>query len=147
MYLKKKSQVATEFLVIMGIVIVILIPAGYILLNYESSSSDSITAAKIDKASSEIIQSVNNLYTKGIESKTIMEIDIPEGVQSISFQNNEVIFTYLTSKGNSNEIAKVANANLIGETILNPVPGIKKLEIINKETVVCITTPELPCQI
>ena len=142
---RKKSQLATEHLVIVGLVLVILIPAAYFLVTYKGYSSDAVKSSKIENAANEIVKAANNLYNYGTESKTTIEVSIPEGVQSIDFEENEIIFNYLTSTNEVNELAKAADTELVGVTIENPVPGTQKFEIINLNLRVCVTLFGIPC--
>ena len=142
---KKKSQVAVEHLIIVGLIIIILIPTAYFLFTYQGSSSDAIKASKIEGAANQIIKAANNLYNYGTESKTTIEVTIPEGVQSISFLENEVVFNYLTSSNEISQLAKVADTELVGVIIENPVPGTQKLEIINLNLRICVTLFGIPC--
>ena len=146
MHSKKKSQIATEYLVIIGLVIAVLMPAGYLLFTYEGSSSDSIKAAKIEGAANEIVSAANNLYNYGSQSKTKADVTIPEGVESIEFSGNEIIFNYMTSSGNTNELAKAADTNIVGDIIVNPVPGVLGLDLINLNIRICVSLEGIPCE-
>lgn len=142
---KNKSQIATEYLVIVGLVIIILIPTAYFLFTYKGYSSDTIKASKIENAANEIIKAANNLYSYGTESKTTIEVTIPEDIQTIEFENNEIIFNYVTESNEVNELAKAADTELVGLDIENPVPGTQKLELINLNLMICVTIPGIPC--
>jgi len=143
---KKKSQVATEYLVIVGLVIAILAPTAYFLLTYQGSSTDAIKASKIDSAANEIVSAANNLYNYGSQSKTNVEVTIPEGIESITFNGNEIIFSYIVSDGNINELVKVADTNIVGTPILNPVPGTMGLDLTNLNIQICISLENLECE-
>lgn len=146
MHSKKKSQVATEYLVIIGLVIAILAPTAYFLLTYQGSSTDAIKSSKIDSAANEIVSAANNLYSYGSQSKTNVEVSIPEGIESISFNGNEIIFSYMGSDGNINELVKVADTNIVGAEILNPVPGLLGLDLTNLNIQICVSLEGLECE-
>ncbi len=122
-----KTQAATEYLMIVGFVIVILIPGIYLYVKYSSESQDSITNAKIDAISSEIVKATDLVYSYGDGSQTTVSVDLPQNVVMIEFEGKEIIFTVINSKGSQSEIAKVANVELVGE--INVIPGTKKITV------------------
>lgn len=122
-----KTQAATEYIMVVGFVIVILIPGIYLYVKYSSESQDSIVNAKIDAISNEIVKATDLVYSYGDGSQTTVSVDLPENVVMINFQGREVIFTVINSKGSESEIAKIANVELIGEITL--VPGTKKITV------------------
>ena len=122
-----KAQAATEYLMVVGFVIVILIPGIYLYIRYSAESQDSIVNAKVDAISNEISKAADQVYSYGDGSQTSLSVDLPENVVSISFQGREIIFTVVNSKGAQSEIVKVANVDLIGNITL--VPGTKKITV------------------
>jgi len=60
-----KTQAATEYIMVVGFVIVILIPGIYLYVKYSSESQDSITNAKIEAISNEIIKASDLVYSYG----------------------------------------------------------------------------------
>ncbi|MBS3143269.1 hypothetical protein J4446_00105 [Candidatus Woesearchaeota archaeon] len=122
-----KSQAATEYLVIVGFVIVVLVPAIYLYVTYSNESQDSVTSAKVDAIANEINKEVDRVYSYGEGSQTTIDANFPKNVVSVEFRGNEIIFTTLNSKGKESEIVKVANAMVDGS--VNVIPGTKKLTI------------------
>ncbi|MEK6829223.1 MAG: hypothetical protein AABY15_03780 [Nanoarchaeota archaeon] len=122
-----KTQAATEYIMVVGFVIVILIPGIYLYVKYSSESQDSITNAKIDAISNEIIKASDQVYSYGEGSQTSVTVDFPESVVMVSFQGKEIVFTIINSKSGQSEIAKVANVDLIGSITI--VPGTKKVNV------------------
>lgn len=125
--LNKKVQAATEYLMVVGFVIVILLPGIYLYVKYSSESKDSVTNAKIDAITNEIIKSAEQVYSYGEGSQTAVSVDFPEGVIMVSFQDREIVFTVINSRGSQSEIAKVASIDLIGD--ITVIPGTKKINV------------------
>jgi len=146
MHSKKKSQIATEYLVIVGLVIAILAPTAYFMFTYQGSSTEAIKASKLDNAANEIISAANNLYSYGSQSKTTVDVTIPEGVESIEFEGNEIVFNYLASDNSINQLAKSADTNLVGATINNPLPGVLQMVLTNLNIQVCVSVPPALCE-
>ncbi|MBS3150717.1 hypothetical protein J4425_02855 [Candidatus Woesearchaeota archaeon] len=109
-----KAQSAMEYVAIVGIVMIIMVPAAYLYVRYSGDSSDSVVNAKIDSIGNEIISSAEQVYSYGEESQKTIELSFPNGIEKVEFINNEIIFHTINSKGNTNEIAKVSNVNLTG---------------------------------
>ena len=129
MDMNKKSQAATEYLMIIGFVMVILIPGIYLYIQYSNESNDSVINAKVDSMTNEIVKAAEQVYSYGEGSLTTLNINVPKNVVSISFEGNEVIFTVLNSKGIESEIVKASNVKLNGYiTILE---GSKMINIIS----------------
>jgi len=122
-----KTQAATEYLMVVGFVLVILIPGIYLYVTYSAESQDSIINAKVDAVANEIVKATDQVYSYGEGSQTKLTINLPDSIKLIEFINNEIIFTVVNSKGAESEIAKVANVNLQGEITL--IPGTKTINI------------------
>lgn len=125
--MNSKIQAATEYLMIVGFVIVILVPGIYLYMKYSQESQDSIINAKVDAITNEIIKAAEQVYSYGEGSQTKLTIDLPKSVKLIEFQDNEVIFTVVNSKGAESEIAKVASVKLEG--VISLIPGTKSISI------------------
>lgn len=123
----KKTQAATEYIMVVGFVIVILLPGIYLYVRYSSESQDSVVNAKVDAISNEIIKAAEQVYSYGEGSQTIINVDFPEKVVMVEFQGREIIFTVVNSKGSQSEIAKVANADMTG--LISVIPGTKRINI------------------
>ena len=122
-----KSQAATEYLMIIGFVVVLLLPGIYLYIQYSQESKDSIVNAKVDAITNEIISAAEQVYSYGEGSQTSVVVDFPEDIVAINFQEKEIVFTVVNSKGSQSEIAKVANINLEGKITI--IPGTKKINV------------------
>src|SRR3989344_6871283 len=127
MDMNKKLQSATEYLMVVGFVMVILIPGIYLYVQYSQESNDSIINAKVDSITNEIVKAAEQVYSYGEGSQTLLNVDIPKNVVAIGFDGNEIVFTVLNSKGGSSEIVKVSNVKLNGFVTI--IPGNKKINL------------------
>ena len=141
----KKSQSATEYSMVIGFIILLAIASIYIYDVYHKNSLDSVKASKSLNAANEIVKEVNKIYKFPDGSKSSIKVTIPNGIQTIEFEGNEIIFTYLNSRNDLVEVVKVAEIEVIGNTIINPVPGIKDLNIIKMGSSVCVKIPGEDC--
>lgn len=94
-----KAQVAVEYLIIVSLALMILIP--YVLylndLSQSYSETNRLTVARnsIDK----IGRNVDWVYSQGEGAKMETEILVPEGVESIQFLNKTILWKVRTSAG------------------------------------------------
>src|SRR3989344_4901929 len=130
MGINKKLQAATEYIMIVGFEIVILIPGIYLYMKYSDESNDSIINAKVDSITNEIVKAAEQVYTYGEGSQTTINVDIPKDVVAINFEGNEVVFTVINSKGLQSEIAKASNVKLNG--YITVIEGNKKINIMSE---------------
>jgi hypothetical protein len=117
-----KAQVAVEYLIIVSFALMILIP--YVLyLNDLSQSYSETNKLTIAKNSVEKLgRSINWVYSQGEGAKMEIEILVPDGVESIQFLNNTVIWKVRTSAGIS-DIHYTTVTNVTGN--IPPTPGYK----------------------
>jgi len=126
-----KTQAATEYLMIVGFVMIILVPSIYLYSKYSAESQDSIANAKVDAIANEIIKATDQVYSYGEGSQTTVSVSFPKNVIGITFggdeeeQNKEIVFRIINSKGGESDIAKVANVYLTGD--ITVFPGLKKI--------------------
>lgn len=107
-----KAQVATEYLVIIGLVLVLIIPLTILYSKYSSESSYSITSAKIDSISNEIISAANQVNVYGKDTQVKLTLDFPDNLESINFDNKEIIFKIRGKNNEVSEIVKVSDVSL-----------------------------------
>ena len=127
----RKAQSAMEYVSVVGFIMIIMLPATYLYIKYSGDSSDSVTNAKIDSISNEIIKAAEQMYSYGEGSQTTLEINFPRGVERVEFLDREIVFHVRNSGGTINEIAKVSDVPLQG-LLQAEVEGNK--EIIVKST-------------
>ena len=125
--MNKKAQVAMEYVLIVGFVLVIMIPAIAVYSKYSATSQDDIIFAKLNNIAQEIVDKVNEVYYYGEGSQNTMTIELPERVHAIEFDGKEMIITIDDMKGGLTEIVKVSDVFMEG-TIYNT-PGTKDVVI------------------
>ena len=124
---KKRAQVSMEYLIIIGFVIVMLIPAVYLYIRYSSSSSDVLSSSKASQIANEIVKATNEVYYLGEDNQKNIEVSFPSNIEAIEFANKEIVFRIKDSKGNIQEIVEVASVPLSG--ILPNVQGKKLITV------------------
>ena len=138
-----KSQVATEYLVVAGLVLLILIPLTFLYFKYTNESSYTIAATKAEAIANEIAKAANDVYVYGRDSQFTIEADFPEGIKALFFQGNEVTFVIIDKQGKLSEIAKVSDATFsTANTAKIPIfPGKRKILVKSLGSQVLVTIP------
>ncbi|MBN2458665.1 hypothetical protein JXB28_00110 [Candidatus Woesearchaeota archaeon] len=108
-----KAQVSMEFLMIIGIALMMTFPLIIIFFQQQENVQTEIGASQIDKVASEIRDAADEVYYLGAPSKKTVTVYMPEGVKSISITSNKMVFE-VEAPGNDYELVKWSVANLTG---------------------------------
>lgn len=136
--MKKRGQVATEYLVIIGFILILLVPITIIYFRYTGSTSDIVGSAKTSQIAGEIVKAANEVYAFGEGSQKKIKIGFPDGITGVDFSGKEIVFVLKDSKGRESQIVEVADTNFAATTF--PVtPGQKDLVIKSMGTLVAVT--------
>ena len=95
----KNAQVSTEYIIIVGFVVVIVIPLLIIFYNFSGETKDEITTNQLSKISRKVVDEAESMHYLGENSKTTIKVYMPTNVKGAKIQSNEVYFNVSTSKG------------------------------------------------
>ncbi|HLG24187.1 MAG TPA: hypothetical protein VI564_04645 [Candidatus Nanoarchaeia archaeon] len=135
--MRKKSQVSTEYMMIIGFATVISLPLLIIYYDFTSSSRDSVSANQALQIARNIVDASESVYYLGKPSQTILKVNIPNNVESINLSNREVIFKMKTASG-INEIVQVSAVNITGS--ISQSSGIHTITIVASDNSVQISS-------
>lgn len=127
----KKGQVATEYMLLVGIVLFITIPIFYYAI---TNSSQSIRMNEASNVVDAIAKTADTVYALGPGSQDYIQIMIPGGVESISFDRNEVQMKVKIFSDTSDFFA-VSKANLTGSISINSGSKHIYIKTLDNETV------------
>lgn len=119
----KKGQVATEYMILIGIAFFILIPIFYYSL---TSSSQSIRMNEASNFVDIIAKTSDVVYAMGPGSQDYIEVSMPGGVESVSFSGKEINLR-VKIYGNISDVYANSKADLIGN--ISTSSGIKHIYI------------------
>ena len=94
-----KSQVAVEYLIIVSVAFMILIPTILYLNQTFIGYSDDNKLSKASETVKKIGQTADWVYSQGPPAKQTIEIFIPKDLEEISLNNKTVLFKVRTSAG------------------------------------------------
>ena len=94
-----KAQVSVEYLVILGVSFLILIP--FFLYGNQSmvAARDNLRVSMVKNAVEKIGQSADWVYSQGSPAKVTVMVYIPEQVEAVSIHNHEINFRVRTTAG------------------------------------------------
>ncbi|MFH1209668.1 MAG: hypothetical protein V1663_02675 [archaeon] len=124
---EKRGQVGTEFLIIVGFVIVVMVPITIMYLQYSGQSSDTVTASKVEHITNEIAAAASSVFAYGEGSQTKLTLDFPSNIKEIRFEGNEVIFIVINSQSLEQEIVQVTDVEFMGNSNIYVMPGKKDI--------------------
>lgn len=134
----KKGQSAVEYLSIVAIGLMVLIPGSYLFLNYSKSTTDQVSSSQLNLAGVEIINEAEKMYVLGRNSWTTVEISMPGIFHSAAINNGtELYFNYSTQTGPSQVVFFPVGFNISNSTTtvcngncdLNLTAGVNRLRI------------------
>lgn len=110
-----KTQASMEYLLVVALTLVIIVPTSYIFYNYSKESSEELTDAQIIKIGRSIVDASESIFFSGQGSKTVLELNIPENVNSVVIIDGiELVFNVTTNTGVS-EFAFFSAVNLTSQ--------------------------------
>lgn len=129
MFMMKKSQAASEYIVLIGILLVLLIPIFYYTLK---TSNENIRANQANDAVISIAKAADTVYTLGPGNRKYTWVTIPSGAK-MAISGNTILIK-LSLRGSQSGISQTAKgqleAGIIGDstisTILNNPAAIGK---------------------
>ena len=93
----KSGQAATEYLMVVALISIVIIPTTFLFYNYASDSAEEIDHAQIDKFGRDLVATAETVYYLGSPSKIVFEGRLPANVENIGIVQDQVSGTYLLS--------------------------------------------------
>lgn len=110
---RPRAQIASEYLIIMGFMVAALTTLLIVYYSFAGQSSEEISATQISAVSKRVADAAQSVYYLGAPSQRTFKAYFPEGIESASLQNNEIVF-FMRSDHGPVEIAEHASINITG---------------------------------
>lgn len=81
--MKTKSQVALEYLMVVGLAFVIIMPMVYMFYSYTVSTQEEVGMAKIHKIGVDIVNAAEGVYYLGEPSRSTLNVNMPAGIYEV----------------------------------------------------------------
>jgi len=134
---RQKAQVAFEYMAIVGIALVFLIPIWLYVVQIQQSTSAELSVSYMRNAIDNIVHTSNLVYSQGPPAKVPLNIYIPNGVELVNITNN-IIHIRLWTPSGVLDLTGSSVADLSGT--LPTSEGLYKIYIEAKDNYVEITT-------
>lgn len=101
----KKAQGSVEYLSIVGIALLLLIPATILFTNYARNTNDEVVSNQLTLIGNSILSKAEEMFVLGAGSWTTEEIVIPNSVVgSIIVANKDLVFVYDSYNGRTDAV-------------------------------------------
>ena len=110
-----KAQAATEYIILLGIILVTLIP----LVSYATyKTTSSIRINQAEDTVQLIAKTANNLYTLGPGNQDYISFNIPSGTNFLKIQNENDVVLNMTIFGSYSTVHSRSKAKIVNITVL-----------------------------
>lgn len=113
-----KAQSAVEYLMIVAITLMIIVPTTYLFYTYSRESTEQIVYPQIDDIGSNIINSAESVYYSGEYSKIVIDINMPERINDVYILYNREIVFDVESEAGSSEIVFFSDVNVTSDSCI-----------------------------
>ena len=151
--MKERGQISTEYLILVGVILIILIPALVLWGVYTVNSRQTTNRAQAQEAALTIVKRAESIYYLGEGSQNVAQVRVPQGVRAIEVYTDpddgggEFVFTLIGPQGQEYEIVSRSRVPIrygvdsSGRDILFSVEeGIRDFKMVSMGGHVCITT-------
>ena len=139
----KRGQASSEYLGIIIIVLIILVPVLILYMRYSGETNDAVASSKIDSVTNEISKASNQVFVYGEGTQNTVTVDFPSGINSIIMGGatytgvtpailsgpNEIVFVLKNSKNKIYEVVKVVDSKFLLKKIDTVPRGRTKLVV------------------
>ena len=133
---KKYAQISTEYLVIVGFVVFLVIGVLSIAFFYTSGSQDQIRFSNLQHFANTLISNSEEIYYSGEPSLRTLSLYLPGGVENIEVGSDALTFTIITNSG-TNIVSFTSNVPIGGS--ISSQEGVKRVQLTAQSLRVFIT--------
>lgn len=135
--MKRKSQVAMEYVFIVGFATLLAIPLFLIFSYYSNEARDEVAINQADSIARKIVDSAESVYYLGEPSKVTLKVYMPNYVDDLTIEDGDVHFVVKTGFF-PNDIVHSSDINISGNVSFKP--GLKIINIEAKGDYVWVYT-------
>jgi uncharacterized protein (UPF0333 family) len=132
----RKGQISTEYLIVVGFVVFLVLGILGVAFFYTSITNDQIKVSQVSNLANKIVSSAESVFYAGEPSKLTINGYLPVGVNRFDINSNEIVIGISTSSGIT-VMSFSSNVPLSGS--ISPTNGVKRIEIIAGQNNVSIS--------
>jgi hypothetical protein len=126
---RKRGQVSTEYLVIVGFVVFLIIAVMGVGFLYSTQIADKIRTNQVRNFANKIVSGAEDVFYRGSPSRTQFTVYLPSGVQNLELVDDSLVFNVTTSSG-VNTVSFESDVPIqFGAEGLSYGEGVKRIEI------------------
>lgn len=128
-----RGQISTEYLIVVGFVVFLVLVAVGTALFYTNQIKFSIKSDQIERYANNIITNSESVFYDGYPAQTTINAHLPEGVSSLVLSNQHLLIN--TTSGS----VKAYKSKVPIEGILSSNSGVKRITIVAQVDKVVLT--------
>ena len=109
-----KGQVGFEYLIVVGMVVLFLIPVWAYMTSVNNQASHTLYISQAEVASKKIISASDLVYTQGEPAQVTVDIYFPKGIQQSDIFNNTIRLRLYGNAGGVTDVAATSLGNMSG---------------------------------
>ena len=94
----RKAQVSMEYLMMVGVAFIILVPMMYIFYDYTTSTQEDVSLAKLQAIGENIVNTAEEVYFLGPPSRMTIHYTMPSNVYGMEVSGDVIVFYYNAPK-------------------------------------------------
>jgi uncharacterized protein (UPF0333 family) len=130
-----RAQTAMEYLSIVGIILVFVIPIWAYLITLEQQTASELSLAYSKNAARQIADASSLVYSQGPPAKLSFQVYVPAGVKNILIDNKSIVFN-ISLGATYTDVFSTSVATMNGT--LTPNEGYYTIEVISLNSLVQI---------
>lgn len=132
----KRGQISTEYLIVVGFVVFLVLGILGVAFFYTSVTNDQIKVSQVSNFANKIISSAESVFYAGEPSKLTLTGYLPIGVSNFEIMPNEIVVSISTSSGVTT-MSFTSNVPLSGN--ISSSEGVKRIEVLAQQDEVLIS--------
>lgn len=112
----RKAQSALEYMMIIGLSLLIIVPSTYFFLSYSAGSSTQIIDSQVLQMGQTIVSSAATVYYSGRDSKLTIDVTMPNTINNVYIIGNTELVMNVTSQNGYSELIFVSEVNISSDS-------------------------------
>lgn len=129
-----RGQVAIEYLILMGMAVLIVMPLLIIYFSQSLELSDQTNAALAERSINQIAEASTTVYYLGAPSSRTVNVEFPKNIVSSELQGQLIVLRLDSASGDYDYTAASAT-NLTGDFNVTPGPHVIRLTALDNDSV------------
>lgn len=113
---RKRGQSSVEYIMIVAVSLLMIVPATILFMNYTSDSKASVVSSQVFKVGTELVVTAEQMYSVGHNSWQTIELLIPEELVSVTVYNGSTSELVLSYGDPASDVVLFSNIPLFNET-------------------------------